>query len=59
MIGQPRLRTQFRPTTFRGCWHWDSLELADLEELIGPAAQMIWVSPVAEIVVIAGPESDL
>ena len=47
------------PIAFEGCRHWDSLELADLEELTGPAAQMIWVSPVAEIVVIAGPESDL
>ena len=59
MIGQPRLRTQFGPTAFAGCRHWGSLELASLEELIEPAAQRIWVSPVAEIVVIAGPESDL
>ena len=59
MIRRPQLRTQFGPTAFEGCRHWGSLELADLKELIGPAAQMIWVSPVAEIVVIAGPESDL
>ena len=50
---------QFGPTAFEGCRHWGSLELADLEELIGPAAQMIWVSPMAEIVMIVGPESDL
>ena len=59
MIGRPRLKMRFVPTAFGGCRHWDSLELADLEELTGPTAQMIWVSPVAEIVVIAGPESDL
>ena len=58
MIGRPWLRTQFGPTAFGGCRHWDSLELAGLEELIGPAARMIWVNPMAEIVVIAGPESD-
>ena len=58
MIGRLRLRTQFGSTVFGGCRHWDSLKLADLEGLIGPAAQMIWVSLVAEIVEIAGPESD-
>ena len=58
MIGRPRLKMQFVPTAFEGYRHWGSLELADLEELIGPAAQRIWVSPVAEIVVIVGPESD-
>ena len=47
---------QFGPTTFGGCRHWDYLELAGLEELIGPATQMIWVSPMVEIVKIAGPE---
>ena len=50
---------QFEPTAFEGCRHWSSLELAGLEELIGPAAQMIWVSPVAKIVMIVGPELDL
>ena len=59
MIGRPRLKMQFVRTTFGGCRHWGSLESASLEELIGPAAQMIWVSPVAEIVVIAELESDL
>ena len=59
MIGRPRLKMRFRLTAFGGCQHWDFLELAGLEELIRPTAQMIWVSPVAEIVVIAGPESDL
>ena len=59
MIGWPRLRMQFGLTTFEGCRHWGSLEFSGLEELIGPVAQMIWVSLVAEIVVIAGPESDL
>ena len=59
MIRQPRLRIQFGLTTFGGCRHWGSLEVAGLEELVEPAAQMIWVSPVAEIVVIAEPESDL
>ena len=58
MIGRPRLRTQFGPTTFEGCRHWGSLELAGLEELIGSATQMIWVNPVAEIVGIVGLESD-
>ena len=59
MIRRPRLRTQFGLTAFEGCRHWGSLELAGLEELIRSAAQMIWVSPVAEIVGIVGPESDL
>ena len=59
MIGRPRLGMQFGPTTFEGCRHWDSLELVGLKELTGPAAQRIWVSPVAEIVVIARPESEL
>ena len=59
MIGRLRLGMQFGPTTFGGCQHWDSLEVAGLKELIGPAAQMIWVSPVVEILVITGPESDL
>ena len=59
MIGRLRLKMQFGPTTFGGCRHWGSLELVGLEELIGPAAQMIWVNPVAEIVRIAGPKSDL
>ena len=59
MIGRPRLRMQFGPTTFEGCRHWGYLEWAGLEELIGLAAQRIWVRPVAEIVVIAGPESNL
>ena len=59
MIERPRLKMRFGPTAFGGCRHWDSLELAGLEELIGPTVQMIWVSPVAEIVVIAAPESDL
>ena len=58
MIGRPRLTMQFGPTAFGGCRHWDSLELAGLEELTGPVAQRIWVSPVVDIVVIAGPESD-
>ena len=59
MIGRPRLRMQFRLTAFGGCRHWDSLELAGLEELIRPAAQMIWMNPVAEIVEIVGLESNL
>ena len=59
MIGRPQLGMQFGPTAFEGCRRWGSLELAGLEELTGPAAQKIWVSPVAEIVVIVGPESDL
>ena len=59
MIGRPRLKMRFMLTAFAGCRHWDSLERAGLEELIGPAAQRIWVSPVAEIVVIIGLESDL
>ena len=59
MIGRPRLKMRFGPTAFGGCRHWDSLELASLEELIGLAAQRIMVSPVAGIVVIVGPESDL
>ena len=59
MIGLPRLRMRFVPTAFEGYRHWDSLELADLEEVTGPAARMICVSLMAEIVVIAGPESDL
>ena len=50
---------QFGPTAFEGCRHWGSLELAGLEELIGPTTQIIWVSLVAEIVMIVGPESDL
>ena len=58
MIGRPRLKMQFVSTAFGGCRHWDSLELAGLEELIRPSAQKIWVSPVVEIVMIAGPESD-
>ena len=49
---------QFEPTTFGGCRHWGSLEVAGLEKLVGPAAQMILESPVAEIVGIVGPESD-
>ena len=59
MIGRPRLGMQFGPTTFEGCRHWGSLEVAGLEKLVGPAIQMILVSPVAEIVGIARPESDL
>ena len=59
MIERPRLKMQFGPTAFEGCRHWDYLEWADLEELIGPAARRIWVNPVAGIVVITGPESDL
>ena len=59
MIGRPRLKMQFVPTAFGGCRHWDSLELAGLEGLIGLAAQRIWVSLVAGIVVVVGPESDL
>ena len=59
MIGRLRLGMQFEPTIFRGCRHWGSLEVAGLEELVGPTVQMILVSPVAEIVRIAGPESDL
>ena len=59
MIGWLRLKMQFVPTAFEGCRHWGYLEWAGLEELIGPAAQRIWVSPVAEIVVTIGPESDL
>ena len=58
MIGRPRLRMQFGPTTFGGYQHWNSLEFAGLEELTGPTAQRIWVSLVAEIVVITEPESD-
>ena len=58
MIGRLRLRMEFEPTSFRVCRHSGSLELAGLEELTGPTGQMIWVSPVAEIVVIVGPESD-
>ena len=50
---------QFGPTTFGECRRWGSLELAGLEGLIGPTTQMIWVSLVAEIIVIVGPESDL
>ena len=59
MIGQPQLKMQFGLTTFGGCRHWSSLELADLEELIGPDVQRILVSLVVGIVEIAGPESDL
>ena len=58
MIGWPQLKMQFGSTVFEGYRHWDSLELAGLEELTGPVAQRIWVSPVVDIVVIAGPESD-
>ena len=58
MIGRPQLKMQFGSIAFVGCRHWDSLELAGLEELIG-LAQRILVSPVAGIVEIAGPESDL
>ena len=58
MIGRLRLGMQFRPTTFGGCQHWGSLEVADLEKLVGPAAQIILVSPMAEIFGIAGPELD-
>ena len=58
MIGRLQLGMQFGPTTFRGCRHWGSLEVADLEKLVGPAVQMILVSPVAEIVRIVGPESN-
>ena len=58
MIGWPRLKMQFGPTTFGECRHSGSLELAGLEERIGLAAQMIWVNPVAEIVWIVGPKSD-
>ena len=59
MIGRPRLKMQFGPAAFRGCRRWDSLGLANLEGLIGPATQRIWVSPVAGIIMIAGLESDL
>ena len=59
MIGRPRLRTQFGPTTFGGCRHWGSLEVVSLEELVGLTAQMILVSPMTEIVGIVGPELDL
>ena len=58
MIGQLRLEMQFGPTTFGGCRHWGSLEVAGLEELIGPAIQKILVTPVVEIDGIIGPESD-
>ena len=58
MIGRPRLGMQFGPTTFGGCRHWGSLEVAGLEEQIGLAARMILVSPVVEIIEIAGPKSD-
>ena len=59
VIGRPRLEKQFVLTTFAGCRHWGYLGWAGLEELIGSAAQRILVSLVAEIVEIAGPESDL
>ena len=59
MIERPRLEKQFVLTTFEGCRHWHYLGRASLEELIGPAARRIWVNPVAGIVVITGPESDL
>ena len=59
MIARLRPKTQFEPTTFGGCRHWGSLEVASLEKLVGPAVQMILVSPVAEIVRIARLESDL
>ena len=49
---------QFGPTAFGGCRHSGSLEVAGLEELIGPTVQMILVNPVAKIVGIAGPESN-
>ena len=58
MIERPRLKMQFVPTAFEGCRHWGYLGWAGLGELIGPAVQRIWVSPVVGIVVIAGPESD-
>ena len=59
MIERPRLEKQFMPTAFEGCRHWDFPGWAGLKELIGPAAQRIWVSSVTGIVVIAGLESDL
>ena len=58
MIGRLRLEMQFEPTTFGGCRHWVSLEVAGLEEWVRLAVQMILVSPVAEIVEIARSESD-
>ena len=41
MIERPRLEKQFVPTASEGCRHWGYLGWADLEELIGPAAQRI------------------
>ena len=57
-IERPRLEKQFVLTTFEGCRHWGFLGWAGLEELIGPAAQRIYGTPVVGIVVIIGPESD-
>ena len=57
-IERPRLKMRFVLTVFGGCRRWDSLELASLEELIGPTIQRIWVSPMVEIVVTIGPGSD-
>ena len=57
-IERPQLEKQFVPIASEGYRHWDFLKVASLEKLVGPAIQMILVSPVAEIVVTVGPESD-
>ena len=41
MIERPQLKMRFGLTAFGEYRRWGSLELAGLEELIGPAAQRI------------------